>query len=125
MIFKTPPLSKVEGAAAEELACRYLSARGLQLVSRNFSCRFGEIDLIMRDRGDLVFVEVRYRRNASFGSAAASIDWRKQDKLVHTANYYLQTKCPKGVPPCRFDVVAVSDNIGTPAIEWLRNAIEL
>lgn len=61
------------GAAAEDLALRYLEARGLSLVARNFRCRVGELDLIMRDGEQLVFVEVRSRRHNRYGTPAESI----------------------------------------------------
>src|SRR4051812_25272216 len=72
------------GVAAEQLAESYLARLGLEIVERNYRCRFGEIDLIALDGDALVFVEVRLRRNSRFGGAAASIDYAKQRKLVAT-----------------------------------------
>jgi putative endonuclease len=66
------------GVQAEILAAQYLQQRGLKLVTQNYRGRFGEIDLIMQDGASLVFIEVRLRRNANFGGAAASIDPPKQ-----------------------------------------------
>src|SRR5204862_504789 len=77
------------GTLAEQRAERYLQSQGLGLIERNYRSRFGEIDLIMRDGTSLVFVEVRMRRNKDFGGAAASIDVRKQQRIIRTAHQYL------------------------------------
>lgn len=107
------------GDAAEDLARGHLEARGLHLVERNYHCRHGEIDLVMRDGTDLVFVEVRYRRDRRFGGAAASVDWHKRRKLIAAAQQYLQAKAPKA--NARFDVVAVE---AEGCIDWIKNAFE-
>jgi putative endonuclease len=109
------------GVQAERLAARFLEAQGLKLVERNYRSRFGEIDLVMRDAHTLVFVEVRLRSHGGFGGAAASVDRRKQQRLIATAQQYLSTL--PAPPPCRFDVVLMSALQGTPP-EWLRNAFE-
>ena len=108
------------GIAAEELAARYLTDRGLRVVARNFRCRFGEVDLIMQDGDTLVFVEVRLRRSERFGGALASITHAKQRKLVATARFYLGGL--RHVPSCRFDAV-VLDALDAERIEWLRDII--
>lgn len=113
--------SREQGSAAEELAKHHLEAHGLRSVAQNVHGRFGEIDLIMRDGPCLVFVEVRYRRSSQFGGAIASIDRRKQQRIVTTALGYLQQHPYDG--PCRFDVVAIDG--ATNRIEWLKNAFEL
>ena len=84
--------AKKTGCLAEDLACNYLSKQGLILVSRNYYCRLGEIDIIMRDKNYLVFVEVRYRNNSLFGCGAESVTLSKQTKLIKTAQFYLQQK---------------------------------
>ena len=104
------------GQHAEQRAAEYLLARGLKLVEKNYHCRFGEIDLILRDGGTLVFVEVRSRDSNQFGGAAASIDARKQHKLIATAQHYL-AQLPR-TPPCRFDALLFHGE----QIEWLQNA---
>lgn len=110
------------GRQAEDQACRFLEQRGMRLLSKNFRCRFGEIDLIMQDDDMLVFVEVRFRRNQLFGGPLASITPEKQRRLLLTAQTYLQQHPVKGKHAgIRFDVVALSKN---PEIEWLPNAIE-
>ena len=108
------------GIAAEELAARYLAARGLRVVARNYRCRFGEVDLIMQDGDVLVFVEVRLRRSDRFGGALASITRAKQRKLVATARFYLSGR--ERIPGCRFDAI-VLDALDEARIEWLRDII--
>ena len=108
------------GKDAEAHACRHLQAQGLQLLQRNYHTRRGEIDLIMQDKDSLVFVEVRYRRQSGFGSAAESVDRHKQSKLIACANHYIQTFPEIARQPCRFDVVSIGGNMDT--IEWIRNA---
>jgi len=111
------------GAQAEQSAARFLQQQGLRLVQANYRCRFGEIDLILKDGGTLVFAEVRMRSNQHFGGAAASIDARKQSKLILTAQHYLASLF--STPPCRFDAVLMSTAEGQDGIEWVKNAFEL
>ena len=106
------------GTKAEDDALAFLQGQGLTPVTRNFRCRFGEIDLIMREGSTLVFVEVRKRKNRLYGGAAASITPAKQQKIIKTAHFYLQRY--KTLPACRFDVVAWDGN----ACQWLKNTIE-
>lgn len=94
------------GAEAEATALDHLSRAGLRLVARNYRCRGGEIDLIMRDRQMLVFVEVRYRSGGRFASAAESVDAKKQRRITTAAHHYLQRQPQYRDLPCRFDVVA-------------------
>jgi len=109
------------GMAAEKIAATFLTQQGLKLVTSNFHCRYGEIDLIMQEGTTLVFVEVRLRTNPTFGNAAASITPKKQQKLINTAQFYLQQHALN--LPCRFDAVLLSKADMT-RIEWLRNAID-
>lgn len=104
------------GPQAEQAAALYLTGRGLQLVEKNYRCRFGEIDLIMRAGATLVFVEVRSRRSQAFGGAGASIDTHKQHKLIAAAQHYL-AQLGK-TPPCRFDALLFEGE----EIEWIPNA---
>lgn len=106
------------GAQAEQWAAQYLQQHGLKPVAQNYRSRFGEIDLIMQDGAMLVFIEVRLRRNANFGGAAASIDARKQQRIIRTAQQYLASLAQ--LPPCRFDAVLLDDN----GVQWLKNAFE-
>lgn len=113
--------SNNQGIAAEQQALAFLKKQGMALVTSNYSCRYGEIDLIMRDDRTLVFVEVRLRSNQQFASAAHSIDARKQQKLIRTAQFYMQQHDVES--SCRFDVVLFNDKISGQA-EWIRNAID-
>lgn len=108
------------GGQAEALAAAYLKQQGLKLVSSNYHCRFGEIDLIMRDGNALVFVEVRLRSNVNFGGAAMSITAVKRQRLVQTAQHYLQQH---GDSACRFDAILMR-TVDMQAIEWIKNAFE-
>ena len=110
-----------DGAQAEQWAAQYLQQQGMKPVARNYRSRFGEIDLIMRDGATLVFIEVRLRRNAGFGGAAASIDARKQQRIIRTAQQYLADLTH--LPPCRFDAMLMDDAQGCNA-QWLKNAFE-
>ncbi|SFE54788.1 YraN family protein [Nitrosomonas sp. Nm166] len=110
----------MKGSDAEQLAVSYLQRQHLVLVAQNYRCRFGEIDLIMRDGTTLVFIEVRMRANEHFGGAAASITSSKQIKLLRTARHYLSQLHTE--PPCRFDAVLLSGN--KMGIEWIKNAFE-
>ncbi|MFZ5502692.1 MAG: YraN family protein [Pseudomonadota bacterium] len=109
------------GADAELSAVRYLKQQGLVVVAQNYRGRFGEIDLVMRDGETLVFVEVRLRCNPGFGGAAASIDARKQRRIIRTAQQYLATL--EKIPVCRFDVVLL-DNPQGDEVQWLKNAFD-
>lgn len=105
------------GAQAEHIAAQFLQQHRLKLITQNYRCRFGEIDLILQDGETLVFVEVRMRAGQGFGGAAASIDSRKQSKLIRTAQHYLAALAH--IPPCRFDAVLLSSPTN---IEWVKNA---
>ncbi len=114
-----PVAEILSGTQAESLACVHLERAGLKLLTRNYRCPQGEIDLVMQERDSLVFVEVRYRRSSRFGSAAESVDTRKQARLQLAAAHYLSRH--GGDRACRFDVVAISGG-RPPEIEWLRDA---
>lgn len=116
------PQHLVTGERAEDYALNYLLQKGLRLITRNFRCRMGEIDLIMSDDNGLIFVEVRYRKNARFGSALESVDQKKQLRLIRCASYYLTTH--RVNQPTRFDVVALSPDNGQLAVQWVTDAFQ-
>ena len=107
------------GDAAESAAARHLLAHGCALVARNARYPEGELDLIVRERDVLVFVEVRMRSSRAFGGPAGSVDRYKQKRLLRAAQHWLLQHCGERWPACRFDVVSV-DGDGT--IEWIRDA---
>jgi putative endonuclease len=121
---KAPHLK--QGEDAEFACCRFLESRGLKLVEKNYSCRQGEIDIIMLDKGLLVFIEVRYRKNNNFGGGLESITPAKQNRLRHTAELYLQNN--RHYKNARFDVVSMSKNNQTNdgrreyIFDWVTNA---
>lgn len=125
----TPPvpaaarMSRRIGDVAESAAAAWLEERGLTVIGRNWRCRFGEIDLVLRDGNTLVFAEVRLRGNPRFGGAAASIDARKRQRLVASAQLYLAGMPALRERPCRFDAVLMND-AGGAGLEWIRNAFD-
>ncbi|WDE06142.1 YraN family protein [Thalassomonas viridans] len=115
--------TRERGRQTETLAADYLLARGLTLVGKNFSAKTGEIDLLMKESDVLVFVEVKYRKQAFFGGALAAVSAGKQKKIRRTAEFYLQQAGLNAYnTPCRFDVVTLQGSIERPQITWLKNA---
>jgi putative endonuclease len=117
-------VTRARGEAAERAALEYLERRGLALLARNYRCRLGEVDLVMREGSTLVFVEVRARADARHGGAAASVGPDKQRRLVLAARHYLMTHPRAAALPARFDVVAISGRHGENAPEWIRAAFD-
>jgi putative endonuclease len=111
-----------KGGRFEQLALGWLQAQGLGLVHRNYRCKLGEIDLVMRDREMLVFIEVRFRGMSSQVPACETVDFRKQRKLVRTARHFLLCNATFAKLPCRFDVLGINDEHGHPQYEWIPNA---
>lgn len=115
------PINLSRGREAEALACTRLRQQGLALTVRNYRSPYGEIDLIMQDRDTLVFVEVRYRSNADFGTPAETVDARKRSRLRATAEHYLQNTPRASKKACRFDIVAITGNGADGDFRWLRD----
>jgi len=118
---------KSQGNNAEKLACTFLQDKGLILLEKNFATKAGEVDLVMIDKQaseneTLVFIEVRYRKNADFGGAAASVTEKKQQRIIKAALAYQQQNSPQS--SMRFDVVAIEgDNVSNnPEINWIADA---
>lgn len=123
MLFKKT-LKQIIGDKSENLALSHLKKEGLTLVTRNYHCKHGEVDLIMREGDYLVFIEVRYRKNTDFGGALSSITPNKQQKIIKTALSFLQDKQYKGLHQLspRFDVIAIEgDNAN---INWVKSAFD-
>lgn len=111
------------GRRTEQLALDHLLRNGLKLLERNFSCRHGEIDLVMLDGMTVVFVEVRFRKFSRFATAAASVDVHKQRRLWRTGGCYLRRHPRHHDAPVRFDVVAFDGpDQHDFALQWLRDA---
>jgi len=113
-------MSLTVGLAAEETARQYLTAQGMKWIESNYRCKLGEIDLIMRDKDYLVFVEVRKRASSAYGSAIESITYSKQQKLLKTASLYLITHNMQNSIKARFDVISIEGK--PPQLNWIRDA---
>jgi len=112
-----------KGLRYEKQAREYLCAQGLRLLQSNYHCRFGEIDLIMRDADSICFIEVRFRRSLSFGGASASITAAKQRKIVKTALFYLSSNRNLLNQPLRFDALLIQQQAdGSQDFNWIQNA---
>ena len=118
--------SKLSGAWGEALAAEYLRKKRYKILAVGYSCRFGEIDLIVSDRRFLVFVEVKLRKTADFAQALEYVDRRKQDRLRATASVYLSQN-PTRLQP-RFDVIEIYAPEGTatvrPEIRHMEDAFQ-
>ena len=112
--------SQQVGYAAEQTALEFLQSKGMTLVCRNFSCKMGEIDLIMLDDRAIVFVEVRLRHDSRYGSGAETVTYQKMRKIIKTAQYYLINNPPVGNLDYRFDVISMDSRI-----DWIKNAFTL
>tara|TARA_B100000446_G_scaffold187163_2_gene215466 strand:- start:2523 stop:2900 length:378 start_codon:yes stop_codon:yes gene_type:complete len=111
------------GQQAENAAAQWLQQQGLSLLQRNYRCRQGEIDLIMQDNDDLVFVEVRWRKHHSHGGALASVDYHKQKRLILAARHFLGSHPAHHHRACRFDVLGMEpDNNDSVCYQWIQNA---
>ena len=97
--------SNLLGAWGEALAAEYLRKKRYEVVACGWRCRFGEIDLIVKNKKYLAFVEVKLRKSARFAAAMEYVDWRKQDRLRITASMYLSQNETKLQP--RFDVIEI------------------
>ena len=112
------------GKMGEELAVTRLKAMKYQILERNYRCPLGEMDIIAREKGSLVFVEVKTRATKDFGGPAAAVHERKQRQLSRIALLYLNQKKVRDVP-ARFDVVGVDLSGSGPRIEVIQNAFDL
>lgn len=110
------------GAKFEKRAELLLRDNGLHTLARNFRCKAGEVDLIMEDGDVVVFVEVRYRRDSSFGGPFASITRAKQQRLIRAAAQYLATTPELTNRNCRFDAVGVTGQGAQVTFDWIRDA---
>jgi len=112
--------------ASETLALTFLRRQGMKLLVRNYHCRAGEIDLIVRNDATIVFVEVRFRKNVRYGSPIESVTAAKQARIVHCARHYLMRNPQLACCNYRFDIVGIRQHGNTSGnqIEWLQNAFE-
>ena len=115
---------RVIGNGNEDLVCKYLISQGLRIISRNFRCRQGEIDIIARDKEYLCFMEVKFRKNSEFGQPQEAVNISKQRKISKVSKYYLYSKNLSFDTPIRYDVIAVSVNEGIKSVKWIKNAFD-
>ncbi len=115
---------RAAGDGFEQRACDELERAGLKLLTRNYTTRHGELDLVMRDGDTVVFVEVRYRKSASHGDAAASVTPAKQARLILAAQHWLASNPRHAQRACRFDVVSYDGPADAIQRQWLRGAFE-
>lgn len=109
---------KEMGQLKENNACAFLEARGLKCLAKNYRSPFGEIDMIMQDHDEIVFVEVRSKTDTNYGGPVETIDKNKQNKLLKSATYFLQQKNLIDQAHCRFDVIGYINQ----HIEWIKDA---
>jgi putative endonuclease len=111
------------GARAEDIAADFLRDQGLEILERNYLRRLGELDIVARGGDVLVIAEVRTRATNRYGGAAASVDSRKQQRLIRATTQLLQQRKDLSHLRVRFDVLAVSEmERQMPRIDWIRHA---
>lgn len=118
-------MSRTSGKHWELVAERWLRARDVGILKRNFTCRSGEIDLIARDGEDIAFVEVKYRTRSGYGSGAEHVTRTKQRRIVSAARYFLQYHRHPPSQVFRFDVISISDRPDGAHIQWIKSAFEV
>ena len=110
------------GDAVENKTVDYLEQRNVTILQRNYLCKMGEIDIIAQDQQDLVFIEVRYRKNDYYGGALASVNLKKQKRLIRAASHYMQKTRITNSTASRFDVIAISGNHDQLEFNWIKAA---
>lgn len=117
------------GQSMEAKACDFLSQQGLTLIEKNYRTRVGEIDLIMREKQALVFVEVRYRQNQYYGTGSDTVTYHKQQKIIRTALHYLRYHRYSSQQAVRFDVVSIdkndTDQQKKSRLDWIKSAFQV
>ncbi len=112
-----------KGLRFEDQARDYLQAHGLLLLQSNYRCRFGEIDLVMRDGDTLCFIEVKFRKSLLFGGAAASMPKSKQRRIIKAARFYISAHNQIANQAMRFDALLIQRQAnGSNNINWIQNA---
>lgn len=111
-------LSGLLGRSAEKRASKYLTAQGLRCVAANYRCKTGEIDLIMQDKDELVFVEVKYRTGTRYGHPAEYFDKKKRRKFESALFHYMKQKgLNPALVPHRIDLIAITGG----QIQWTKH----
>ncbi len=113
--------NKFTGKSGEQIAVKHLKSKGYKILDTNYRSRHGEIDIVCMHKGMLVFVEVKSRKNLSFGLPREAVTYRKQQSIIYTAQYYIFRNALVDIP-VRFDVIEVVDDKISSHIE---NAFQL
>ncbi|MBI5682576.1 MAG: YraN family protein [Deltaproteobacteria bacterium] len=112
------------GKTGELAAISFLQRHGLKIIEQNYKCRYGEIDIIAKDKDIIAFVEVKTRKNLSCGIPQMAVDLRKQRQMSKVASHYI--RCRRAVNiPARFDVIAINLADGPAKIEYIKDAFEM
>ena len=112
----------MDGRGAEDQALLFLQGPGLKLITRNWRCKAGELDLVMRDADTVVIAEVRMRQRDDYGDPLETVDARKQAKVVRATRLFLARQPELAEEPLRFDIVTLD---GDGSIEWLKEAFDV
>lgn len=114
-----------DGKSAEKFAQAYLIQNGLKYITHNYSCRGGEIDLILEKSNYLLFVEVKFRTRSDFGYAHEMVSKSKQKKIILAAQHFLAQHPKYKNYDCRFDVIALQKNGSKTDVNWIKSAFLL
>ncbi len=106
------------GEKGEDYACKFLAENGVEILERNFRCRMGEIDIIGKSDGYLIFFEVKYRKTSGKGTAGEAVGIAKQTKICRVSDYYRMKQGLGDNVAVRFDVVTIDGG----EIQWMQNA---
>ena len=112
------------GQWAEQLALDYLVQKKLELLSCNYRCAVGEIDIIMLDHETIVFIEVRYRANNNYIHVLETISEKKCIRIIKTSRHFLQNTRQLSRKPCRFDIITITGENNNPEIVWIKDAFQ-
>ena len=110
------------GDELENYASLELTKKEIKIVTTNYLCKMGEIDIIARDKKNLLFIEVRYRKNEHYGGSVASVNVKKQQRITRAAEHYLQKHQLTNKVACRFDVFAITGNLNQLEYNWIKAA---
>lgn len=122
---KTANTKRELGDQLEQFASQELIKNNIKIVATNYLCKMGEIDIIARDKKDLVFIEVRYRKNERFGGSTSSVNLKKQKRVILAAQHYLQKHQLTNKIACRFDVFAITGNLNQLEYNWIKAAFNV
>ncbi|MCH8104519.1 MAG: YraN family protein [Proteobacteria bacterium] len=115
--------NKRKGLHYEAQARDYLVRRGLKLITENYHCRFGEIDLVMLHQRTLCFIEVKFRKSQGYGGAISAIPPQKQRKIIKTALFFMAEHKTMAQRAMRFDALIIQqDSDGDSPVDWIQNA---